>query len=173
MRLLTRDPVVAAVVGIAVVYGLLALLVPHPYPSFDEAKYLAIGQNALAGRGPQTAFGANFLPHSPFWPMLFAAPKAALNLDPWGWGYLLNAVAGMAVLLLAARFSARFGRLSMLLTVAVLVGWLDMFGLTRTARLDVPEAALTLAYLAVATSAIETGSCVAGSSPASSSPGRS
>jgi hypothetical protein len=148
---------VVAVAAIAAAYALLAFLLPHPYPSFDEAKYLAIGQNALAGRGPQTAFGANFLPHSPLWPMIFAAPKAALGLDPWTWGYLLNALAGAGVLLLASRFASRFGGAGRLLAVAVLVGWLDLFLLTRTARLDVPEAFLSLAYLAAAMSAIETG----------------
>lgn len=151
------DRIVVVVAVVAAAYALLAFLLPHPYPSFDEAKYLAIGQNALAGRGPQTAFGANFLPHSPFWPMLVAAPKVVLGLDPWSWGYLLNALAGAGVLLLAGRFAARFGGAGRLLAVAILVGWLDLFLLTRTARLDVPEAALTLAYLAVAMSAIETG----------------
>ncbi len=152
-----REPMLLAVVAIAVVYGLLSLVLPHPFPSFDEAKYLAIGQNALAGRGPVTAFGDNFLPHSPFWPMLFAAPKVALGLDVWTWGYLLNAAAGSGVLLLAARFALRFGRLAALLAVLVLADWLGLFGLARTARLDVPEGILALLYLAVAWSAIESG----------------
>ena len=145
------------VVAISVLYGLLALLLPHPYPSYDEAKYLAIGHNSLAGHGPLTAFGDQFLVHSPFWPMLFAAPDAALHIDPWAWGYLLNAVSGVVVLLLAARVAWRFGSLAAVLATATLAAWVGLFGLARTARLDVPEAALTLAYLAVAMSAIETG----------------
>ncbi len=152
-----REPMLLAVIAIASVYGLLSFLLPHPYPSFDEAKYLAIGQNALAGRGPLTAFGDAFLPHAPFWPMLFAAPAVALGLDAWTWGYLLNAVAATGVLLLAARFALRFGRLAALLTVVVLADWLGLFGLARTARLDVPEGVLALLYLAVAWSAIESG----------------
>lgn len=147
----------ALILAIAIGYGALAFLLPHPYPSFDEAKYLAIGRNALAGLGPLTAFGDRFLPHSPFWPMVFAAPDVVLHLDSWTWGYLLNALTGIAVLLLAARIAWRFGPLAAVLTVGVLAGWIGLFQLTRTARLDVPEAALALAYLGVASSAIETG----------------
>ncbi len=142
---------------IAAGYGLLAFLLPHPAPTFDEAKYLAVGANALAGHGPRTAFGGLFLPHSPFWPMLFASPQAAFGISPWPWGYLLNAVAASAVLLLTAWFARPFGQRPMLLAVAALTAWLSLLGLARTARLDVPEAALTLAYLAVATSAVESG----------------
>ena len=148
---------VLAIIGIAVVYGLVALLLPHPYPSFDEAKYLAIGQNSLAGLGPLTAFGARFLVHAPFWPMLVAAPDVAAHIDPWAWGHLLDAVSATAVLLLGARFAWRFGAPAAILTTAVLAGWISLSVLARTARLDVPEAALALAYLALATSAIETG----------------
>jgi hypothetical protein len=147
----------AAIVGIAFAYGIVTLLLPHPYPTYDEAKYLAIGHSSLDGLGPLTAFGDRFLPHAPFWPMLFAAPDAWAGLDPWTWGYLVNAASGVAVLLMAARFASRFGPLAAILTVTVLAGWVSLFGLTRTARLDVPEAALALAYLWVAMSAIETG----------------
>ncbi len=156
-RIASVDTAWWVVVGISSLFGLLALLLPHPYPSFDEAKYLAIGHSSLAGHGPLTAFGDRFLVHSPFWPMLFAAPDAALHLDPWAWGYLLNAISGVAVLLLAARVAWRFGSLAAVLATATLAAWVGLFGLARTARLDVPEAALTLAYLAVAMSAIETG----------------
>ena len=145
------------IIAISLAFGLLALVLPHPYPTFDESKYLAIGTNVLAGRGPLTAFGAPFMVHAPLWPMIFAAPDAAFGLDPWSWGHLLNAVAGVAVLLLAARLAWRFGPPAALLTTAVLAGWVGLFGLTRTARLDVPEAALTLAYLAMAMSAVDTG----------------
>ena len=146
-------------VVIAFAYGLLAFLLPHPTPTFDEAKYLAIGVNALHGLGPRTAFGGLFLPHSPLWPMVFASPLAAFGAAPLAWalGHLLNAIAATATLLLAAWLTRPFGPRAMLLAVAALVGWLSLFGLARTARLDVPEAALTLAYLAVAASAVETG----------------
>ena len=152
-----RHPAVAAAAGIAVGYGILALLLPHPLPTFDEAKYLAIGVNALSGGGPRTAFGELFLAHSPYWPMLFAAPQVALGLSPWGWGYLLNAIAASGTLLLAGWLARPFGPRAVLLTVAALVGWLSLFGLARTARLDVPEAALSLAYIAVARSAVDSG----------------
>ena len=140
---------------IALGYGSLAFLLPHPAPTFDEAKYLAIGVNALQGRGPRTAFGVLFLPHSPFWPILFAAPEVALGASAWPWGYLVNALAAVGTLLLTAWFARPFGQRSMLLAVSALVPWLYLFDLARTARLDFPEAAVTLAYLAVAMSAIE------------------
>ncbi len=140
---------------IALCYGALAFLLPHPAPTYDEAKYLAIGVSALQGHGPRTAFGVLFLPHSPFWPMLFAAPQVAFGASAWAWGYLLNAVAALGVLLLTAWLARPFGQRAMLLAVAALVAWLSLFGLARTARLDVPEAALALAYLAVASSAVD------------------
>ena len=157
LRISDLDRSVHVILAISVLYGLLALLLPHPYPSFDESKYLAIGRSSLAGLGPITAFGDRFVVHSPFWPMLFAAPDAALHIDPWAWGHLVNAISGVAVLLLGARVAWRFGSLAAVLTTATLAAWVGLFGLTRTARLDVPEAALTLAYLAVAMSAIDTG----------------
>jgi hypothetical protein len=152
-----RHPAVTAAVLIAIGYGLLAFVLPHPSPTFDEAKYLAIGLNALHGLGPRTAFGGLFLPHSPLWPMVFAAPASALGVAPWAWGYLLNAVSATGVLLLTAWLARPFGPRAMLLAIAALVGWLTLLGLARTARLDVPEAALALAYVAVAASAVETG----------------
>lgn len=153
-----RDRAIVGFGAIAAVYAGLAFVLPHPYPSYDEAKYLAIGSSALAGLGPLTAFGDRFLIHSPVWPMLFAAPQVALGLDPWAWGYLLNAIGGAAVLWLGARMTRRFGLVAAVLATAALAGWVGLFGLTRTARLDVPEAALSLAYLAVASSAVRTGS---------------
>jgi len=154
---LLRHPAVIAAVLIAIGYGLLVLLLPHPAPTFDEAKYLAIGVNALQGHGPRTAFGALFLPHSPYWPMVFAAPLDAFGVSPWGWGYLLNAFAATSTLLLTGWLSRSLGPRAMLLAVAALIGWLSLFDLARTARLDVPEAALTLAYIAVALSAVDSG----------------
>jgi len=154
---LLRHPACITVVLIAIGYGLLALLLPHPAPTFDEAKYLAIGVNALQGHGPRTAFGDLFLPHSPVWPMVFAAPLVAAGVSPWAWGYLLNAVAATCTLLLTGWLSRSFGPRAMLLAVAALVAWLSLFDLARTARLDVPEAALTLAYLALALSAVDSG----------------
>ncbi len=152
-----RQPAMAAATAMALGYGILALLLPHPLPTFDEAKYLAIGVNALSGHGPRTAFGELFLAHSPYWPMLFAAPQVALGQSPWAWGHLLNAIAASGTLLLAGWLARPFGPRAVLLTVAALVGWLSLFGLARTARLDVPEAALSLAYIAVARSAVDSG----------------
>ncbi len=89
--------------------------------------------------------------------MVFASPAVVWGGSPWLWGQLLNAVAATATLLLTAWLARPLGPRTMLLAVAALVAWLSLFDLARTARLDVPEAALTLAYLAVASSAINTG----------------
>jgi len=148
--LLTALPIAA--------WTLLLLFAGAQYPSFDEAKYLAIGIHSLQGLGPLTAFGETFLPHSPLYPMVMAAPQHWLGIDGLAWGRLLNLGAGIATIALAARFAWRVDRWAAPLTAAVLGAWLGLFDLTRTARLDVPQAALCLAYLAIALSAVQRGS---------------
>src|SRR5512140_522359 len=122
-----RQPFVAAVVLIAIAFGLLALLLPQSAPTFDESKYLAIGVNALTGHGPRTAFGGFFLPHAPLWPMIFASPTVGWGAQPWLWGHVLNAVAATALLLLTGWLARPFGHRAMLLAVAALVAWLSLF----------------------------------------------
>ncbi len=143
------------VVGIAVGAFLLLVAVAGPYfRSFDEAKYLGIGYSMLAGHGPRTVFGAVFTPHSPLWPMVLAAPDVWFGIDPFGWGQLVDAIAGAGVLLLVGWFGAQIRPLVGALAVVAYLATPYFQDLTRTARLDVPAAFLVLFYLALGMTAV-------------------
>jgi hypothetical protein len=147
--------IVAATVVVFV--GLLAVVSPF-YRSFDESKYLGIGYSMLAGHGPRTVFGAIFLPHSPLWPMIVTAPNVWFGIDAFDWGHLLNAIAGVGVLVAVAILG---WRIRPVVGALAAVGYLAvpyLHDLTRTARLDVPAAALALAYLVVGIDAVRRGS---------------
>jgi hypothetical protein len=153
-RRLAAGIVVASVV---VFVGLLAVVSPF-YRSFDESKYLGIGYSMLAGHGPRTVFGAIFLPHSPLWPMIVTAPDVWFGIDAFDWGHLLNAIAGVGVLVAVAILG---WRIRPVVGALAAVGYLAvpyLHDLTRTARLDVPAAALALAYLVVGIDAVRRGS---------------
>jgi len=68
-------------------------------------------------------------------------PRLALYGGVDGLDFYRRLIPGAALLLLAGRLAWRFGPPAGILTTAILAGWLGLFGLTRTARLDVPEAA--------------------------------
>ncbi len=145
------------VASVVVFVGLLAVVSPF-YRSFDESKYLGIGYSMLAGHGPRTVFGAVFLPHSPLWPMIVTAPNVWFGIDAFDWGHLLNAIAGVGVLVAVAILG---WRIRPVVGALAAVGYLAvpyLHDLTRTARLDVPAAALALAYLVVGIDAVRRGS---------------
>ena len=72
------------VIGAAVAVFLVLIAIVGPFfRSFDEAKYLGIGYSMLAGDGPRTVFGSVFLPHSPLYPMILAAPDVWFHFDPF------------------------------------------------------------------------------------------
>jgi len=146
------------VAGTIVVFVLLLLLVPPFYRSFDESKYLGIGYNMFSGVGPRTVFGASFLLHSPLWAMVVVAPRIWFGIDPFAWGHLLNAVSGAAILALVAALG---WRIRPAVGAFAAVGYLAvpyLHDLTRTSRLDVPAAALALAYVVVGIDAVRRGS---------------
>ena len=145
------------VASVIVFVGLLAVVSPF-YRSFDESKYLGIGYSMLAGNGPRTVFGAVFTPHSPLWPMVVVAPDVWFGIDAFDWGHLLNAIAGVGVLVAVAVLG---WRIRPVVGALAAVGYLAvpyLHDLTRTARLDVPAAALALAYLVVGIDAVRRGS---------------
>ena len=157
-----RRLALVAVAGSVAVFLALLLVVPPFYQTFDEAKYLGIGYNVVTGNGPRTLFGAIFLPHSPLWPAIFVGPSVWFGVDPFDWGHLLNAVAGVGVVLLTAAFGWRVRPAVGGLAAA---GWLAvpyLHDLTRTARLDVPAATLALLYVWVGLAAVRRGSFVMG-----------
>jgi len=144
-----RDRVVLLAGLPVVLYAALLLLVPAAYISFDEAKYIAIGRNVLQGNGPITDFGELFLPHSPTWPMILAAPNLAFGIPSLDVGHAVNFVAVLVVLAMTYRLAARIDRVAAVVAVIALASWAMLFDLSRTARLDVPQAALCLVYLEV------------------------
>jgi hypothetical protein len=144
-------------------FAILLALVPPFFRSFDETKYLGIGYNMFAGEGPRTVFGAWFTPHSPLWPVLIVAPDVWFGIDPFDWGHLINAASGVAILgavvLLGWRVRPAVGALAAVGYLAVPY----LHDLTRTARLDVPTAAIVLAYVVVGIDAVRRGSVGRGS----------
>ena len=160
-RVETRTALVAIAGGIAV-FSLLLLLVPSFFLTFDEAKYIGIGYNLVDGHGPQTPFGGYFLPHAPVWSAVLAYPNAIAHIDPLDTGHLLNAIAGAALLGLTAQLGWRVRPAVGGLAAAGFVGVTYLHDLTRTARLDVPAAALALAYLALGLFAVRRGTALLG-----------
>jgi hypothetical protein len=151
-----------AVAGALLVFVLLLIAVPPFYRSFDESKYLGIGYNMFAGAGPRTVFGAVFLPHSPLWPMVVVAPDVWLGIDPWAWGHILNGLAGVVLLALVAALGWPIRPAVGALAVVGYLAIPYLHDLTRTARLDVPAAALALLYVVVGLDAVRRGSVARG-----------
>jgi hypothetical protein len=149
---------VGIVGGTLAVFALLLVLAPPLYPSFDESKYLGIGYNMFTGAGPRTIFGALFLLHAPLWPMVVVAPDLWFGVDPFLWGHVLNGLAGLAVLVLVAALGWRIRPAVGALAAVAYIATPYLHDLARTARLDVPAAALTLAYVVVGIDAVRRGS---------------
>ena len=141
------------IVFVCAVFGALLLAVPALYPSFDEAKYLGIGYNVLAGHGVVSVYGP-FLDHSPLWPVTLVAPDVLLGIDPLSWGHLLDGISGIGLLALTAYFGWHYRPAAGALAAGVLLAFTYLHDQTRTARLDVPEATLSLLFLAVGLAAI-------------------
>jgi hypothetical protein len=139
------------------VFGVLLLLVPPFFLSFDEAKYIGIGYNLVDGLGPRTPFGDYFLPHAPVWSALLVLPNAWFGLDPLVTGHVLNGIAGIALIGLTAALGWRIRPAVGGIAAVGLLGVTYVQDLTRTARLDVPAAALALGYLVVGLVAVRRG----------------
>ncbi|HEX7472890.1 MAG TPA: hypothetical protein VF323_07390 [Candidatus Limnocylindrales bacterium] len=156
-RIETTSSRVAIVASVAVFVGLL-LALPAFYQSFDEAKYLGIGYQVLAGHGPLTLFGAIFLPHSPFWSTLIAAPSVWFGIDAASWSHLLNGLSGVGFVLvigaLGWQLRPAIGGLAAVGCLAVPY----LHDLARTGRLDVPAATLALLYVWIGLRAVRRGS---------------
>src|SRR5437762_4135514 len=140
-------------VAVAVFLGLILIVGPF-FRSFDESKALGVGYGVLAGDGPRTVFGALCLPHSPLWATILAAPDVWVHVNPFAWGQFLNEISGAVVLLLVGWVGWRFRPAVGALSVAAYLAIPYLQDLTRTARLDVPAAALVLAYLIVGIEAV-------------------
>jgi 4-amino-4-deoxy-L-arabinose transferase-like glycosyltransferase len=121
------------------------------YQSFDEAKYVGLGRNLMAGRGYTTVFDSLFLTHPPAWPLILAAPETWLRVDPLAVGRLLNALSGAGLIVLAGLLAWRIAPAAGGLAAVAMLGVTYLSDLSRTARLDVPGATVTVLAVLVGT----------------------
>jgi hypothetical protein len=148
----------AIIVAATAIFGGLLLVVPFYFPTFDEAKYLGIGVNIWAGHGITTVFGVPFLSHAPAWPAIVGWPQATFGVDALAVGRLLDAIAGTSFVALTGWLGWRVRPVVGAISAAGLLTLVYLHDLTRTARLDVPAAALLLLYLCVGFLAFRRGS---------------
>ena len=140
------------------IFAVLLIVLPSYFPTFDEAKYLGIGVDIWSGHGPTTVFGALFTSHAPAWPAIIALPQVLVGADPLTVGRFLDAIFGIAFVVLTGVLGWRVRPFVGAISTAGLLALVYLHDLTRTARLDVPAAALALVYLWVAFSAFRRGS---------------
>jgi 4-amino-4-deoxy-L-arabinose transferase-like glycosyltransferase len=139
--------------------GMLAILLfPAYYATPDEAKYIGLGLNVLDGRGLVTVFDVPFPNHSPLWPLALALPQRLVGVDGLAVGHLLNAIAAAAVVALTGVLGWRVRPAAGALAAVVMLAFPFLASNARTAGLDLPSTALTLAFLVVALRAIDRGS---------------
>jgi 4-amino-4-deoxy-L-arabinose transferase-like glycosyltransferase len=148
-----------AMVGVTAGLFLLYLAIaPAVNPTFDDAKYVAVGRNVLAGNGPFTLFGVVFLKHSPLWPLMVTIPEQLPGVDAIDVGQFLNAISGAASIALIAYLGWRVRPFVGAVSAVVYGSLAYVFDVERTAGIDLPSIALTLLYLAIGFRAIRTGS---------------
>lgn len=137
---------------------LFLLIAPSINPTFDDAKYVAVGRNFLSGNGPTTVFGVIFLKHSPLWPMIIVIPERLFGIHPIVTGHIINALSGGITILLVGYLGWRV-RPAIGAIAAVLFASLPyVFDIARTAGIDLPSIALTLGYIIFGFSVVRTGS---------------
>ena len=139
------------IVGAAIAFVVLVVAGGAFYQSFDEAKYVGLGRNLVAGRGYTTVFGSLFLTHPPAWPLILAAPEAWFGIDPLAIGRFLNVLSGAGLIVLTGLPAWRIIPAAGALAAAAMLGVTYLSDLSRTARLDVPGAAITVLAVLVGT----------------------
>ena len=155
VRLTERSLASAALLIVLAALTVLVLVLPVRFMSVDEAKYLGIGTNVFAGNGPLTVFGAFFGPHSPLWPILVVAPHAGAGIDPNVAAHAWNVISAIAIVALTAALGWRFHPAVGVAAAATFVLFDYFLSLSHTLGLDLPAAALVLAYLVIGRLAID------------------
>jgi hypothetical protein len=145
----------AAGIGTFVV---LRLLAPMHFTGWDEAYYLGIGANLLAGRGLETVFGDFPSIHSPLWPLVLQVPAASLGIDPTAWGHPLVVLSAGAVIGMTAWFAWRSVHIAAPLAAAFMLAYPFLLDLAGWMGLDLPAAALTMLYVGLGIAAVRRGS---------------
>jgi 4-amino-4-deoxy-L-arabinose transferase-like glycosyltransferase len=140
-----------------ILFLLFLAIVPAVNPTFDDAKYVGVGRNFLAGNGP-TVFGVTFLKHSPLWPMIIVGPERLFGIHPITTGHIINALSGALSIVLVGHLGWRV-RPAIGAVSAVLFASLPyVFDIARTAGIDLPSIALTLGYIILGLRVVRTGS---------------
>ncbi len=141
-----------------ILFVLFLALTPPVNPTFDDAKYIAVGRNFLNGLGPVTDFGVVFLKHSPLWPMMIALPEKLAGIHPVATGHFFNVLSGALTIVfvgyLGWRVRPAVGAVSAVLFAALPY----VFDIARTAGIDLPSIMLTFLYIIVGFSVVRTGS---------------
>jgi 4-amino-4-deoxy-L-arabinose transferase-like glycosyltransferase len=141
-----------------ILFLLFLSIAPSINPTFDDAKYVAVGRNFLAGNGPTTVFGVVFLKHSPLWPMIIVIPELLFGIHPIVTGHVINALSGAITIVLVGYLAWRV-RPAIGAMGAVLFASLPyVFDVSRTAGIDLPSIALTLGYIIFGFSVVRSGS---------------
>jgi 4-amino-4-deoxy-L-arabinose transferase-like glycosyltransferase len=139
-----------AIVLLTPVWFLLFLaLAPALNPTYDDAKYVGIGRNFLAGNGPVTVFGEVFLKHSPLWPMLIALPERIVGIPAITIARLLNAGSAAVMIALVGYLGWQVRPAIGAIAAVILAANPYTFAIARTAGIDLPSIALTFAYIAL------------------------
>jgi 4-amino-4-deoxy-L-arabinose transferase-like glycosyltransferase len=147
-----------AIAAAAVSFLVLLLFLPSFYATPDEAKYLGLGLNILDGNGLVTDFGARFLNHSPLWPLLMALPERLFGVSGYAVGHVLNAICGAVVVALTGVLAWRVRPYAGAVAAAAMLGVGYLWELSRTAGLDLPATAFTMAFTWTALVALDRGS---------------
>ena len=141
-----------------ILFLLFMAIAPSVNPTFDDAKYVGVGRSFLDGNGPTTVFGVVFLKHSPLWPMIIVIPERLFGIHPIVTGHIINALSGAITIVLVGYLGWRV-RPAIGAIAAVLFAALPyVFDIARTAGIDLPSIALTLAYIIIGFSVVRTGS---------------
>jgi 4-amino-4-deoxy-L-arabinose transferase-like glycosyltransferase len=144
--------------AVPLLFLLFLAIAPSVNPTFDDAKYVGVGRNFLAGNGPSTVFGVVFLKHSPLWPMIIVSPERLFGIQPIVTGHVINALSGALTIVLVGYLGWRV-RPAIGAIAAVLFASLPyVFDIARTAGIDLPSIALTLAYIVFGFGVVRTGS---------------
>jgi 4-amino-4-deoxy-L-arabinose transferase-like glycosyltransferase len=140
-----------------ILFLLFLAIAPSINPTFDDAKYVAVGRNFLAGNGPTTVFGVVFLKHSPLWPMIIVIPELLFGIHPIATGHVINALSGAITIVLVGYLGWRVRPAIGALAAVLFASLPYVFDIARTAGIDLPSIALTLGYIIFGFSAVRTG----------------
>jgi hypothetical protein len=145
--LLERRVALALLTVTPIVFVAFLAIAPVVNPTFDDAKYVGVGRNFLAGNGPRNLFGVIFLKHSPLWPIILVLPEKLFGIKAITVGHVIGALSGAASIAMVGALGWRIRPILGAVAAAVFAALPYVFDTARTAGIDLPSIALTLAYI--------------------------